>query len=88
MPKKTKKTKNLEKHSLGDDLKKGADAIRAWLKADGEWEEANAETQSDRLKNKDNEKYLSLSKPWAKKLRKRANKKLGKFVCFRRADNL
>jgi hypothetical protein len=87
MPRKSKKSeksrkpKNLEKHSLGEDLKEGADAIRAWLRAEGEWEEADSQTQSDRLKNKANEKYVSLSKPWAKKLRKRAKKKLGKFVC-------
>jgi hypothetical protein len=84
MPKKSKKSKkpkNLEKHSLGDDLKKGADDIRTWLKEEGEWEVVDFQTQTDKLKNKDNEKYVSLSKPWAKKLRKRAEKKLGKFVC-------
>jgi hypothetical protein len=84
MPKKSKKSKkpkSLEKHSLGEDLKRGADAIRAWLRAEGEWEEADPQNQSDKLKNKANEKYVSLSKPWARKLRKRAKKKLGKFVC-------
>jgi hypothetical protein len=76
-----KKPKNLEKHSLGNDIKKGADAIRTWLKEEGEWEVADPENQTDRLQNKDNAVYVSLSKPWAEKLRRRAKKKLGKFVC-------
>jgi hypothetical protein len=77
---------NLSKHSLGRDLKKGADDIRRLVKRSGEWEEVDPETKTDELKNIDDQRFLDLIEIWKEDLQKRVEEKLGGFVSYRDSE--